>query len=162
MPCELVHLIVAFAPLFSKPVFEHVKVLLQGAILAPGKRTVTQALRVMGKSQEPHFQTYHRVLNRAAWRCLDAARILLHLLIAAFAPSGPLVFGLDDTIERRRGNQIKAKGIYRDPVRSSHSHFVKASALALALFDALGQGSLGGSSLGLTFPDGALSVRAIP
>jgi len=122
-------LILAFAPLFSKPVFEHVKVLLQGAILAPGKRTVTQALRVMGKSQEPHFQTYHRVLNRAVWRCLDAARILLNLLVAAFAQSGPLVFGLDDTIERRRGDKIKAKGIYRDPVRSSHAHFVKASGL---------------------------------
>lgn len=38
-------------------------------------------------------------------------------------------FGLDDTIERRRGQRINAKGIYRDPVRSSHSHFVKASGL---------------------------------
>lgn len=129
MPCEFVNLIVAFAPLFSKPVFGHAKVLLQGAILAPGKRTVTSALRVMGKSQEKHFQTYHRVLNRAVWSCLDASRILLGLLIDAFAPTGTLVFGLDDTIERRRGDKISAKGIYRDPVRSSKSHFVKASGL---------------------------------
>jgi DDE superfamily endonuclease len=113
----------------SKPVFQHVQVLLLGAILAPGKRTVTQALRVMGKSQDAHFQNYHRVLNRAVWSSLAAGQILLGLLISAFSLRGPIVLGLDDTIERRRGDKIAAKGIYRDPVRSSHSHFVKASGL---------------------------------
>jgi DDE superfamily endonuclease len=129
MPCEFVALMVAFAPLFSKPVFQHVQVLLVGAILSPGKRTVTQALRVIGRSQDAHFQNYHRVLNRAVWSSLAAAQILLGLLINAFARSGPIVLGLDDTIERRRGEKIAAKGIYRDPVRSSHAHFVKASGL---------------------------------
>lgn len=86
-------------------------------------------LRVTGRSDDPHFQNYHRVLNRAQWSALAAARILLQLLITTFAPTGTLVFGLDDTIERRRGKKIKAKGICRDPVRSSHSHFVKASGL---------------------------------
>lgn len=129
MPCELAALMVAFAPLFSKPVFRHAQVLLTGAILAPGKRTVTQALRVMGLSQEKHFQNYHRVLNRARWSSLAASRVLLCLLVRALAPAGVIVLGLDDTIERRRGDKIKALGIYRDPVRSSHSHFVKASGL---------------------------------
>jgi hypothetical protein len=129
LPCELTSLIVAFASLFSKPVWQHVQVLLVGALLAPGKRTVTSALRVMGLSQERRFQTYHRILNRAQWSSRSASRILLSLLIRNFAPTGALVFAIDDTIERRRGAQIKAKGIYRDPVRSSHSHFVKASGL---------------------------------
>src|SRR5215210_6266179 len=129
LPSELTTLIVSFAPLFSKPVWQHAQVLLVGAILSPGKRTVTSALRVMGLSQERHFQTYHRLLNRARWSSLRASRILLSLLIQQFAPTGALVFAIDDTIERRRGAQIKAKGIYRDPVRSSHSHFVKASGL---------------------------------
>ncbi len=129
MPCEFMALMVAFAPLFSKPVFQHAQLLLMGAILAPRKRTVTSVLRVMGKSQEKHFQNYHRVLSRAVWSTLSASRLLLWLLLTAFAPAGVLVLGLDDTIERRRGDQIKAKGIYRDPVRSSHSHFVKASGL---------------------------------
>lgn len=129
LPLELTTLIVAFAPLFSKPVFKHAQVLLVGSLLAPGKRTVTSALRVMGRSNEVHFQNYHRVLSRAVWSSLAASRILLGLLIAAFAPEGSLVMGIDDTIERRRGDRIKAKGIYRDPVRSSHSHFVKASGL---------------------------------
>lgn len=129
LPLELANLIVAFAPLFSKPVFQHAQVLLVGALLAPGKRTVTSALSVMGLSEEKHFQNYHRVLNRALWSSMAASRILLGLLVRAFAASGVLVMGLDDTIERRRGEKIKALGIYRDPVRSSHSHFVKASGL---------------------------------
>jgi DDE superfamily endonuclease len=129
LPTELMNVIVAFAPLFSKPVWEHVKVLVAGAILAPGKRTVTAALRVMGRSQDKDFQTFHRVLNRARWSALHASRLLLRLILSVLAPTQPLVFGLDDTIERRRGDKIAAKGIYRDPVRSSHSHFVKASGL---------------------------------
>jgi len=129
LPAELLPLIIEFAPLFSKPVWEHAKVLLVGAILAPGKRTVTACLRVMGLSQEKCFVNYHRVLNRARWSLLAASHILLRLLVTRFAPEGELVFGLDDTIERRRGAKINAKGIYRDPVRSSHAHFVKASGL---------------------------------
>ena len=111
MPCEFVALIVAFAPLFSKPVFQHVQVLLMGAILSPGKRTVTAALRVMGLSQDVQFQNYHRVLNRALWSGLAAGQVLLGLLVSAFAPTGTIVLGLDDTIERRRGEKIAAKGI---------------------------------------------------
>ena len=51
------------------------------------------------------------------------------LLVATFAPTGPLVVGIDETIERRRGPKIAAAGIYRDPVRSSHSHLVKVNGL---------------------------------
>ena len=118
-----------FAPVFSRPVWQHVKVLLTGAVLAPGKRTVTAILQIMGCSAVPDFQTYHRVLNRAVWSPLTASRLLLRRLVAVCMPHGVMVFGLDDTIERRRGEQITATGIYRDPVRSSHSHFVKVSGL---------------------------------
>ncbi|MEM9664455.1 MAG: transposase [Bacteroidota bacterium] len=124
---------IAFKPLFSNSVFGHARVLAMGALLAPGRRTVASVLRVMGLSRLSSFQNYHRVLNRAQWSARRAAGILLTLLVRRFSDSeskaGPLVFGLDDTIERRRGRKIKAKGIYRDPVRSSQSHFVKASGL---------------------------------
>jgi DDE superfamily endonuclease len=83
----------------------------------------------MGHDQVSDFARYHAVLNRGRWSALAAARLLLRLLIEAFVPSGPVVIGLDDTIERRWGARIKARGIYRDPVRSSHGHFVKASGL---------------------------------
>jgi DDE superfamily endonuclease len=82
----------------------------------------------MGLSHERHFQNYHRVLNRARWSSLATARVLLELVVHSFASTGVMV-GLDDTLARRRGEKIKAKGIYRDPVRSSHSHLVKASGL---------------------------------
>src|SRR3954462_12013485 len=86
------------------------------SILAPGTRTVASLLRISGLMRERHFVNYHRVLNRAAWSPLLASRLLLRLLIETFAPNGPVVLGLDDTIERRRGKRIAAKGIYRDPV----------------------------------------------
>jgi hypothetical protein len=126
---EYTTILTAFAGLFSKRVWQHVQILLLGAILAPGQRTVSAILRIMGLSCEKHFQNFHRVLNRAIWSSREASRVLLGLLVATFAVFGPVVLGLDDTIERRRGAKIKAKGIYRDPVRSSHSHFVKASGL---------------------------------
>ena len=122
-------LIQSFAPHFSNCIWQYAQVLLLGAILAPGRRTVTAVLRIMGLSQEQHFQSYHRVLNRAVWSSWALSHTLLKLLVQTFVPSGPVICALDPTIERRRGAQIKAKGIYRDPVRSSHSHFVKASGL---------------------------------
>src|SRR5262249_12601030 len=129
LPIAFSSVIGVFVPVFSRSVWQHVKVLLTGAVLAPGKRTVTAMLQIMGRSAASDFQTYHRVLNRAVWSPLAASRLLLRLLVAVFIPSGVVVFGLDDTIERRRGDQITAKGIYRDPVRSSHAHFVKVSGL---------------------------------
>jgi DDE superfamily endonuclease len=98
-------------------------------MLAPGKRTGTSCLRIPGLSRERHFVNYPRVLNRAGWSGLEASRLLLRLLVTRLASAGPLVLGLDDPIERRGGKRIRAKGIYRDPVRRSHSHLVKASGL---------------------------------
>ncbi|GGR23343.1 hypothetical protein GCM10008957_39110 [Deinococcus ruber] len=90
---------------------------------------MTAALRVLGLADDPRFGTFHRLLNRARWSSLQASRVLLGLLLTAFVPSGPLLLGLDDTTLRRTGVKISAKGIDRDPVRSSHGHFVKASGL---------------------------------
>ena len=129
LPAELASLLLPFAHLFSASVWKSAQVLVVGAILTPGKRTVSAILRIMGLGEQRQFQNYHRVLNRAQWSSLAVSQVLLHLLVAFFHPVGPLVFGLDDTLERRRGAKIKAKGIYRDPVRSSRSHFVKASGL---------------------------------
>jgi len=118
-----------FAPLFTRRTGRHVPLLVAGAILAPGRRMVSSILRVTGHGEDAAFATYHRVLNRAVWASLDARRILLGLLIVAVAPNGPLVLGIDETRERRRGKTMTATGIYRDPVRSSHGHVVKARAL---------------------------------
>lgn len=130
IPKEFSKQISAFAPLFSKKVFEHALVLVTGCLLVVGRRTVCSALRAVGLSQEKRFDKYHAVLSIAKWSCYKAAQILLLMLVDHFStPSQALVFGIDETIERRRGAKIKAKGIYRDPVRSSKSHFVKCSGL---------------------------------
>jgi hypothetical protein len=129
LPTRMLHLLNPFVPLFSKRVWSHLQLLLAGAILAPGKRTVSAALRVMGLGQIEYFQRYHRVLNRAVWSGREASRVLLGLLVRTFVPDGPLVIGVEETLERRWGPKIAAKGIYRDPVRSTHERFVKASGL---------------------------------
>src|SRR5215211_2641385 len=129
LPTTMIRVLAPFAPLFSRRVFQHVQLLLTGLILAPGKRTVASALRAVGLDKEKRFCRYHRVLSRAAWSSREASRLLLGLLVEAFVPDGPLVIGVDETLERRQGKKIAAKGIYRDPVRSSHTYFVKTTAL---------------------------------
>src|SRR3954469_18205330 len=130
MPQEGSTVILAFSTLFSKKVFEHVKVLLMGALLSVGRHTVCAALRFCGLAKEPNFHKYHRILSLVHWSALKASRILLYLLVEWFTTKEePLVVGIDETIERRSGAKIKTKGIYRDPVRSSQKHLVKCSGL---------------------------------
>src|SRR5215213_1510220 len=133
LPTMMIRVLVPFAPLFfSERVFEHAQVLMAGASLTPGRRTVSSALRAMGLDQSKTFHRYHRVLSRAKWSSLEMSRVLLDSLVEAeafVAEGDPLVVGVDETLERRQGKRIAAKGIYRDPVRSSHSRLVKTSAL---------------------------------
>jgi hypothetical protein len=129
LPTTMIRVLAPFAPLFSRRVWQHAQVLLIGAILAPGRRTVSSALRAMGLDQHKQFHRYHRVLSRASWSSRQASRILLGLLVEAFVPQGPLILGIDETLERRWGKKISAKGVYRDPVRSTPEHFVKSSGL---------------------------------
>jgi len=126
----MITILTEFAPtIYGISTWYKIEVLVTGAILATGKRTVSAVLRVMGLSQERNYAEYHHVLSRAVWSGLAVGAVLLRVLLKHFDGGGPLVFGLDETIERRRGEKIKAKGIYRDGVRSSKSHFVKASGL---------------------------------
>src|ERR671927_317298 len=130
LPEMIIRLLRPFEPVFSRRVWPWATTLLVGAILAPGPRTVAAALRVLGLQDDRPFGNYHRVLNRARWSSRALSRILCTQLVDAFVPPGaPVLVGLDDTIERRGGAKIAAKGIYRDPVRSSKEHFVKASGL---------------------------------
>ena len=129
VPTRLAGWMQPFSAGFTAPTWQRVLVLIVGTILSPGRRTIAAALRVTGLDQDPHFTNYHRVLNRNRWCSRWLARRLLRLLIATFVPDGPVIIGLDDTLERRWGARIKARGIYRDQVRSSHGHFVKASGL---------------------------------
>ena len=131
LPEPIMTLLIPFQPLFRQPTWIKARILFIGAILATGKRTVTAALHVMGLSDEPHFSNYHQVLNRAVWSPRRLSEMLLALLMKHLDSdeTKPLVFGIDETIERRWGPKIAKRGIYRDAVRSSQSHFVKTSGL---------------------------------
>ena len=130
LPPSIMTLIQPFRSIFQYQTWIKAQVLLTGAILAPRKRTVTAALRAVGLAEGRGFAKYHQVLNRAVWSSRQASQVLLTLLLAMLDDGhSPLVFGIDETIERRWGSQITARGIYRDAVRSSGSHFVKASGL---------------------------------
>jgi len=130
LPPEIIQAIRPFAQVFSERVWDWAQVLLIGAILAPGKRTVTSALRVMGLKDEKQYQNYHRVLNRAKWSSLQASRILLGVLVLVLVAAGvPVVVAADETLERRWGPKIKEKGIFRDAVRSSKRYTVYSSGL---------------------------------
>jgi hypothetical protein len=108
LPAAIMVHLAPFAPLFTRPTWRHIPLPVAGAILAPGRRMVRSLLRVTGHGDDAGFSTYHRVLNRAVWSSLAASRILLSLLIAAFAPDGPVVLGIDETLERRRGPKVVA------------------------------------------------------
>jgi DDE superfamily endonuclease len=130
LPEAIILVLAPFTPLFSHRVWLHAQLLLLGAILAPGARTVTAALRVMGLAKERRFTSYHRVLNRATWSALQASRILLGVLITVLVPPGAtIVLGADDTVERRSGRKITAKGCYRDAVRSTKKHVMRCFGL---------------------------------
>lgn len=125
----ILSIIAPFAILFSSPVWSNAITLFIGAILCRGKRTVCAALRVMGLSQGTNFAKYHHVLNRVDWSLLSASRILLNLLVSVVGQDKPVTLFIDETLERRKGPKIKAKGYYRDSVRSSKKTVVKSSGL---------------------------------
>jgi len=129
LPPIVAQLMAPFRDFFTAPVWSHVLVLIAGATLATGKRTVTSALRATGLADDGAFALYHHVLSRACWSSIAVAHKLFTLIIDRFAPDGPVVIGIDDTIERRWGRKISARGIYRDPVRSTEGQFVKVSGL---------------------------------
>ncbi len=152
LPREIVRVLRIFEDVFSERVWDWVQVLVVGAILTPGQRTVTAVLRVMGLSDERQYQNYHRVLNRARWSSRELSRRLLLVLVETLVSvDEPVVVGMDETIERRRGAKIAAKGIYRDPVRSSKSHFVKASGLRWVSMQVLAEIPWAGRIWGLPF-----------
>jgi len=140
LPNAIVPILAPFAMLFTTPTWQKAQLLMVGAILAMGQRTVAAALRVMGRRDQRDYARYHEVLNRAVWSPREAARILLMLLLQHLdRGDGPLVFGIDETLERRRGAKIRARGIYRDAVRSSRHQLVKSSGLRWISLMWLGQ-----------------------
>jgi hypothetical protein len=129
MPEVILSLLAHFAHVFTNPTWRNAQVLLIGAILCNGKRTVSSALRVMGLSSESNFSKYHRVLNGSKWDSWRMAKILLGLLLRFIPRGAPILIAMDETLERRKGKKIVAKGCYRDACRSTKSLVIKCFGL---------------------------------
>src|SRR5690348_10124229 len=160
-PAEVSAVLAAFAPLFTEPSWLRAQALLCGVLLAPANHTLTAALRALGLAQEPRFENYPRLLNRARWSARQAAQVLLKLLVEAFVPSGPVIIGLGDPIERRRGRKLRARAIYYEAARSSKACFQKTSGLRWRCVALLVPVRSRGPGLGLTVPDRPVSFGTV-
>jgi hypothetical protein len=131
----LLSIVQPFAVVFTAPTFAHALTLVQGTLLASGRRTVAAALRAVGQGEQQHCTTYHRVLNRNQWSPLRLSRILLQLLVTTFlAADAPLVLLVDGTLERRWGPKIRLKGRYHDAVRSQTGHVATSEGIQWLCF----------------------------
>ena len=117
-----------FSVLFSRLSWFTALELLLGAILCRGDRTVSRILRTTGLSQCKGFSKYHRILNSLNWSLKDGSKILLKMLLKMGGKERPVIL-IDETLERRKGKKIRAKGYYRDAVRSSRSKIVNTTGL---------------------------------
>lgn len=148
----IVPLMQSFAIAFTRPTFEHVLTLMGDALWASSRRTVASALRAVCLIDEPHFTTYHRVLNRPVWSPLPLSRIPLGLVIDAFVDDQPVLIAIDDTLERRFGRRVAHEGIYHDAVRSKPGHPVTISGIRWLCCSAIVRLPPEQSSLGLAVP----------
>src|SRR5436309_12402425 len=130
LPRPIITVLAHFEPLFTAPTWKKVVILLVGTVLARGRRTVTAALRQMGRQMDPHFSGFHQVLNRARWSPLAVSRRLLQVLVQTFVIAGGVVeIVIDETLERRWGRKISKRGHWRDSLRSSKKRSVSTPGL---------------------------------
>src|SRR3954452_5346054 len=148
----LIHWLAPFGAFFTKPTWDRVLVLVTGAVLAPGRRTLTAVLSVLGRREGTDFARFHGVLNRARWSGRSMAHALLRWLVAVFVPDGPVVVGIDETIERRWGPKISARGIYSALLARPLCQGQRA---ALDQRHAAGPYPVGRADLGAAVPDNA-------
>ena len=130
LPAPIIPVLAPFRALFHPQTWPRALLLVQGTLLVRGRRTVTAALRVMDQTTNPHWTTFHQVLNRARWSALAVSRVLFLLLVSTLLPAdAPLELVIDEHLERRWGPQIRQRGHYRDPLLSGKGLSVSTSGL---------------------------------
>jgi hypothetical protein len=122
LPPEAASVLSAFAPAFTAPTFRRFGLLLLGAILTPGRRTVANLLRTLGPLAAAHRTTYQRVLSSSRWSVLRLACPLCRLAVRLLPADGAITLVGDDTVDGHKGKKVYGKARHRDPVRSSHSY----------------------------------------
>ncbi len=130
LPASIIAVLQRFESAFTQPTWQKLLTLLEGTLLAHGRRTIAAALRHMDLADDATFSRFHHVLNRARWSPLVVSHRLLDLICATFAdPATTLTIVVDEHLERRWGHQIRQRGHYRDSARSSREQSVSSSGL---------------------------------
>jgi ribosomal protein L28 len=135
LPAEVIPILSHFAPAFTQPSYEKGVTLVIGTLLARGRRTVTSALRAVGKGEDRGWSKYHHLLNRCQWSGLQVSQLLVCLIVTTFVQTGEWVtIAVDETLERRWGPQIRKRGHWRDSLASSRKMNVSTSGLRWLVF----------------------------
>jgi DDE superfamily endonuclease len=121
LPAEAIALLDCFAPVFTHPTFRRSLVLLAGAILTPGRRTVANLLRTAGAFAPGHISSYRRVLSQGRWSMVQLGCVLARQVVALLPDDVSIVLVGDDTVVAHPGPHVYGKARHRDPVRSSHA-----------------------------------------
>ena len=109
-------------PTFSTPTYNRFLVLLLGALLTTGRRTITNILRTVRHQAPGHGASYHRVCSQRRWSTWVMARALIGFLLDHVVPPGTVLLAADDTVTEHPGPKVFGKGRHRDGVRSSHNY----------------------------------------
>lgn len=107
---------------FNAPSFAIFKALLEGWVLAPGRRTIAAIISVADPTGRRAHDAYHRFVRDWAWAMARLWRAIAVHAVARFAPAGVVASDCDDTLFHKTGRRIDGAGVFRDAVRSSASH----------------------------------------
>ena len=122
LPDFAVPVLSMFQPAFSTPTYHRFLVLVLGALLTTGRRTITNILRTVRHQAQGHVSSYHRVFSQRRWSAWALARMLITFLLDHVVPPGPVLLAGDDTVTEHPGPHVFGKGRHRDGVRSTHSY----------------------------------------
>ncbi len=114
----------AFTPAFTPPTFQRALVRVIGAILAPGRHTLTHLRGTVRTLATGHYSAYHRVLSRAVWARFPLAKILAAAIWELIPSEEPVVVSVDDPSPQHKGPHVYGQSRHHDACRSTHSPIV--------------------------------------
>ncbi len=124
LPAVAEPLLMSFSIAFTQPTFQRSLVLLVGAIVAKGARTISNLLWNVGDLAEGDPSDYHRVFSRAPWSLWKLGQVLAIAVIKLAADDDWIRVVVDCTVAEHKGKKVYGKGCHHDAVRSTDTHTV--------------------------------------
>lgn len=113
LPTEWQALVLGMASFLHGRLAWRLALLLLGALFAKGRRTVTSWLRAAGIRRT--FASFYYFLAALGRQTALPAAHLLQCAVLRLAPTGPLLFALDDSPTQRYGPHVQGAGIHHNP-----------------------------------------------